>query len=365
MAAKSEAKSALGTVLVTGGCGFIGFHIVKALLKEPGCGPIHVLSRHPNVNIQESVNYHSCDISDSNQVEAAFREIRPNVVFHAASPRDTNTVLKSADFSITNIGGTENLLDSAGRTSTKAFVLTSSTGVYSGRSHLNKDEESPVWQLEDSDASPYEVSKVAAERIVLAASKHTLPTVALRICSSYGERDNQMVPNMLPAVYAKQTNVQFGNNTSFYDFLYAGNAAKAHILAAKALLDPKLACGKVAGEVFNITDGKAVHFWDHARLIWRAAGDKIRLEDVWIIPPGLVMTVTMIVEWLYRIFTLGRVRPIIFNTKTICHFLRPHTFSIDKARERLGYDPVPEWEGGIKRSVQWEVEKQRKEGKHL
>lgn len=348
---------ALGTVIVTGGCGFVGFHIVDALLQEPSCGPIYVLSRAPSTNLHPGVHYLSCDISSAEQVDALFERIKPNVVFHAASPRDTNHLLQAEEFAATNIIGTRNLINSASRVSAKAFVLTSSIAVLAGRSQVNADEESPVWSPKDRDATPYERSKAHAEQIVLAANSTNLPTVALRLGPAYGERDSQMVPNILPALYNKQTHIQLGDNTSLFDLVSVGNAAKAHILAANALLDPERASGKVDGEAFHITDGKPVRFWDNSRLVWRAAGDTTREEDIIVIPAWLAMAVAIVVERAMWILTLGRQRPLVFRKQVISYAVRPWTFNIDKARARLGYHPVPEWEEGIKRSVDWEIAK--------
>ena len=149
----------------------------------------------------------------------------------------------------------------------------------------------------------------------------------------------------------KQTNVQLGNNTAPYDFVYAGNPAKAHILAAKALLNPDRARGTVSGEAFNITDGQATRFWDSAHVIWRAAGDKTRYGNVTVIPAWIALCMAHLTEWFCWIFTLGRVTPIKFNAHAIIHATQQHTYNIDKARKRLGYDPVPDVEGGLQRAV--------------
>jgi sterol-4alpha-carboxylate 3-dehydrogenase (decarboxylating) len=63
MAAVIEAES-LGTVLVIGGCGFLGTNIVKLLLSDPACSSVHVLSRNPTSNLQPGVTYHAGDITN-------------------------------------------------------------------------------------------------------------------------------------------------------------------------------------------------------------------------------------------------------------------------------------------------------------
>lgn len=191
---------------------------------------------------------------------------------------------------------------------------------------------------------------------MLNANSEALRTASLRLCLIYGERDNQFVPGLLGAYYSKQTGVQLGDNKNCLDTVSAENAALAHILAAKALLDPSKAPGKVAGEAFNITDGNSIPFWDLSRLVWNAAGDTTSLKDVKVIPAWLAMTMASTAELVYWTGTLGRKRPKMVNRLVITHCVRNYTYSINKARKQLGYNPVPDLEAGIKRSVEWEIQ---------
>ena len=75
-------------VLVVGGCGFVGFHVVKALLEEGGTWPcVHVMSRDPTpCNQLAGASYHVGDMTSAEQVRTLLDEIRPSTVIHAASP---------------------------------------------------------------------------------------------------------------------------------------------------------------------------------------------------------------------------------------------------------------------------------------
>ena len=216
---------------------------------------------------------------------------------------------------------------------------------------IDADEDAPKCDAPQFRPGHYYRTKAEAERLVLGADQSNLATVSLRLCLTYGERDTSLLPALMEAYHEKNTNVQLGNNTAPYDFVYAGNAAKAHILAAKALLNPDRARGKVRGEAFMITDGKPLRFWDSAHTIWRAAGDKTRYEEVTVIPAWIAMILAHLTEWFCWIFTFGRVVPTKFNANAVIHATQQYTYKIDKARKSLGYDPIPDFEGCLQRAV--------------
>ena len=239
----------------------------------------------------------------------------------------------------------------------RAFVYTSSVSVYAGSEHISLDENQPLWE-EGSGATPYDLSKCTAEKLVLGADCESLSTVALRPCLIYGERDNSMVPGLIGA----PTNVQLGDNKNLIDSISVENAAAVHVLAARALLDPSRAQGKVYGEAFNVTDQNPIPFWNLSRLVWRAAGDNTPLEKVHVIPVWLALIMASIAESLYLVFTFGRQKPASLNKLLVTYCVRSHTYKIDKVKQVLGYSPVPALEAGIERSVAWELRK-RKLGK--
>lgn len=110
-----ESSMVLGTVLVTGGCGFVGSHIVHSLLEEGCSGPIYVVSRHPDKNLQDGPNYRSIDLTNADAIDALLQEIKPKTVIHTASPRASDFSMKDGEFMDTNVNGTKNLLSSAAR----------------------------------------------------------------------------------------------------------------------------------------------------------------------------------------------------------------------------------------------------------
>lgn len=134
-----------GRTLVTGGCGFVGFHIVAALLKEPDCGPITVISRNPTSNLHDGVEYRACDLTDADAVEKVVREVQPRIVFHTASPLSSSQTTTIQEYLDVNVGGTANLLSALRQSSSvQALVYTSSNSVFAGCPHDYLDETQPT-----------------------------------------------------------------------------------------------------------------------------------------------------------------------------------------------------------------------------
>ena len=131
------------SVLVVGGCGFLGHHIVSQLLESRA--QVSVLDFVVNRNRLDSVEYHSADISIKADVDAVLTRVRPQVIIHTASPTALSTDAEL--YYRVNVDGTRNLLECALSIKTvKAFVYTSSaTVVHDSISDLvDADESFPV-----------------------------------------------------------------------------------------------------------------------------------------------------------------------------------------------------------------------------
>lgn len=131
-------------VIITGGCGFVGSHLAEGLAENPNC-QIHVIDLNTARNQVPGVRYYTCDITSSADVKSVFIEVKPQIVFHIASPDPL--VLNPARFRSVNVDGTKNLLHAAKKTnSVKAFVYTStSSAIHDNVSELiDADESLPV-----------------------------------------------------------------------------------------------------------------------------------------------------------------------------------------------------------------------------
>ena len=363
MSTEKPSKS-LGSVLVTGGCGFLGHHIVSQLLESKSnnnARRVSVLDLRTDRNRLPSVSYYDGDITSEAIVGRILEEVKPDVIIHTASPvpfDDSNN--SDALYRKVNIDGTRNLLDLAAKSGcVKAFVYTSSASVVHDTLSdlINADERWPVLRA-PQQREYYSETKGIAEELVLAANRQRgdMLTVAIRPAGIFGEGDVQITMNMLRAYRKGQTKFQLGKNENLFDFTYVGNVAHAHILAAVALLDTygrstrPVEGEKVDGEVFLITNGSPVYFWDFARMIWKAAGDETQPSQVWIIERTFGLALASVFEWVW--WAAGGWTPNL-TRKAVNYSCMTRYYNIDKARRLLGYKPLFELEDSIIRTVQW------------
>lgn len=151
----------LGTVVVVGGCGFLGSHIVSYIARRHPQTRIAVLDLRTNSNRHTSstVSYHDGDITDAAAMQTFFAQIKPDAVIHTASPHFN---LPAAIHDKVNVEGTKILLKASQDAGVKAFVYTSSASViFGGTTELvNANEE---WPLVTGDAQPeyYTTTKVS------------------------------------------------------------------------------------------------------------------------------------------------------------------------------------------------------------
>ena len=361
----SDTKS-LGSVLVIGGCGFLGHHIVRTLLTSYSC-TVSVIDLSVTRNRHANASYHSGDITSLETMTALFSLIRPSVIIHTASPTVTNHS-SPALYEKVNVVGTRTLLSAAASLppgTVKAFIYTSSASVvHDTISPLcNATEDFPVLRA-PAQKDAYNETKGIAEGLVLAANRtHGMLTLAIRPSGIFGEGDVQAVPGIYGAYTRGQTGFQLGDNTNLSDFTYVGNVVHAHILAVIALLNTHalsptipLDHERVDGEAFFITNGSPTPFWDFARAIWALGGDKREPQTgVWVIPKGPGLVIASIIEWIFWIVFLGKRTPNL-TRRVVNYSAMTRYYSIDKARKRLGYEPVVGLEQGLKRSVKWLIE---------
>lgn len=352
----------LGHVLVTGGTGFLGGHIVSLLANRGACSKVTSLDIKPPANPVPGVEYETGDLTDYAAMLSLFQRLKVNAVVHTASPPAMNQKNRELFYKV-NVDGTKTLVRAAQETGVKAFVYTSSASVIHDTVSdlINADESYPLIMHEDQPEY-YTTTKALAEVHVLASNRAPshpkFLTAAIRPSAMFGVGDVQLLPPGLSAYYRGQTKFQIGDNENLFDFTEITNVAHAHHLALAALLatrdrdDAGLATPldneKVDGQAFFITNDAPVYFFDFARMCWAAAGDRTQPSQAWVFSKEMGLLIATLMEWIFYLFRLGKPNLTRQQVKYTC---MTRYYNIDKAKTRLGYRPVVSLDDGIRRGV--------------
>ena len=305
-------------VLVTGGAGFIGSHIVDKLIdSDYEVTVIDDLSTGRLENIRRNtarkdLRFIKGNIRDHDLVKRSVKDV--DVVFHQAA---LVSVFRSVENPFltndVNVTGTLNLLKASADSGVRRFVYASSSSVYGETKTLPKHEG-----LVPLPISPYAVSKMAAEKYCLAFHKvYGLETVCLRYFNVYGPRQiygpysgvisifiNRLLNNEPPIIY--------GDGKQTRDFTHVQDVVQANTLA--------LNITDAVGEVFNVATGVAT-------------------------------TVNELAAMLQGIMDKTCLRPV--HTSPRPGDIRHSYADITKAKKVLGYDPIFSLRDGLAQLVEW------------
>lgn len=310
-------------ILVTGGAGFIGSHLVDRLLTE-GEWRVTVVDdfndfyepeiKRANVapHLQNS-NYKlfKPDIRDKTALETVFAHANFDCIVHLAARAGVRPSLEQPLlYSQTNIEGTVNLLELARQNNVKQFVFGSSSSVYGINAKVPFSEDDPIRQ----PISPYAATKAAGELLCHTYTHlYGMRSVCLRFFTVYGPRQR---PDLAIHKFARLISEGkpipvFGDGTTRRDYTYVDDI----IAGVRAAID----YDKTDYEVVNLGESRTVELRELISLLERELDlpAKINRQPL---QPGDV----------------------------------PQTFAdVTKARRLLGYDPQTQIESGIKRFVEW------------
>ncbi|TVY40142.1 Sterol-4-alpha-carboxylate 3-dehydrogenase,decarboxylating [Lachnellula occidentalis] len=351
MATLTPSTTDLGAVLVVGGCGYLGSHLVQLL--EPHSTSIHVVSRNPTSNLHPFATYHAGDIASYEQISSLLAQIKPQVIFHTASPKYTASEKQLRQ---TNLDGTRNLLKCASESPyVRALVYTGTDSAVVQAPGVKLTEVRAELYTEKSPVNPYAKTKAIADFEVRAANGPELRTAVIRIPGLYGEDDDNCIGSLLSTVKKNQHNIQVGTNKRCFEFVYVESACMAHILAARALLlgGEK---DKVDGEAFFVSDGVSLPYFDFARKIYAFAGHPVQEKDIRVMPYRLILGFAVLGEWLYWAFTFGTIVPDM-RKLGIEYLGGGCEWDISKAKERLGYKPVADQDTVLKQVAESEAKR--------
>ena len=239
--------------LVTGGCGFIGSHIVDKLVELGQ--EVTVIDNHYADNekfyYNEKAQYISQDICNYQMTRVFYTDV--DWVFHcAAESRIGPAIENPLNATNINVTGTCTVLQCAREAGVKAFVYSSTSSGYGNNPYPNVETQP------DDCLNPYSVSEVAAEKLCkLYTEMYGLPTVVLRYFNVYGERaprKGQYAPVI--GIFKRQKEAGepltiVGDGLQRRDFVHVSDVVNANIRAAAAVVDPSC-----YGQMYNIGSGE-------------------------------------------------------------------------------------------------------------
>lgn len=316
-------------VLVTGGAGFIGSHLVERLLGRGDqvaaldnfnsfYDPEIKRRNLASLGGRKGFSLYETDILDLPALEQIFRREKPEAVAHLAAWAGVRPSLEKPQvYSEANVTGTINLLELSRKYSVANFVFASSSSVYGINSKLPFSEDDPI----ATPISPYAATKRAAELIChVYAHNYKIPITCLRLFTVYGPRQRpEMAIHKFTRLICEEKPVPvYGDGTSLRDYTYVDDIIDGMISSLERPFQ---------FEIINLGDSKTVPLSYLITLIEKEAGKKARVEHL---PPQP-----------------GDV---------------PATYAdISKASRLLNYSPRVQIEEGVRRFVRWYLSGQEPE----
>lgn len=304
-------------VLVTGGLGFIGSHLVDALVERGA--RVRVIDNLCNGKAEnigdrlQTIEMLRADIRDLDACTRACRDA--DVVFHLAALGSVPRSLVAPALTLTvNVAGTANIFQAAREAGARRIVYASSSSVYGDAAGAVRTEGG-----EGAPLSPYAASKVMTEKVADTYARcYGFESVGLRFFNVFGPRQDPqgpyaaVVPRFVEAVLGGAQPVIYGDGRQSRDFTFVDNVVGAMLHAATC---PVSACGGA----YNVGCGRGTDLLELLGLICRIAGREVtpRFADS---RPGDV---------------------------------RQSIASIELARRQLGYEPATSIEEGLQRTIAW------------
>ncbi|KAA0175652.1 hypothetical protein FNF27_02734 [Cafeteria roenbergensis] len=344
------------SVMVTGGCGFLGRHIVEALAAS-GVSFIVVFDLAPRdvshvawiADLNKAtpgtkVEFVAGDLKDPESVRAALKGVK--AVVHCASPHPQ--LASDAVLEAVIVDGTRELLTVCADEGVKSFVLTSSASVvFSGTDQPGADETVPI---PSTFRDFYSVCKAQAEKIVCAAGSSPsarVLTAAVRPHGIFGPRDTQAVPGICEVSSTWRGKLVLGDGNNMVDFTYVGNVVHGHILALQRL-HAEATSGKpggkdgsrISGKAFFVTNDEPLPFWSfvaRVKAAMRYPAASVR------IPYRLAHGIATLQEAVAGIVASMRgtkPTPLHLSPQRVAIAGTAHWYKCDRAKAALGYSPV-------------------------
>jgi UDP-glucuronate 4-epimerase len=307
-------------VLVTGGAGFIGSHLVEKLLATGH--QVVILDdfndfyapqiKHANIEgVAGDVAVHHVDLCDGESVRNVFRREKIDAIAHLAARAGVRPSIEQPRlYYDTNVTGTLHLLEAARLTGVRRFVFASSSSVYGASSTIPFSENQHLTQT----LSPYAATKIAGEFLCSTYSHlYGLRVVALRYFTVYGprQRPDLAIHQFAKRIYAGQPIDQFGDGSTRRDYTYIDDVIQGTMAAFK-YNGPRF-------DVFNLGESDTIQLKDLIAAIETALGKKAKINRLPEQPGDMPLTCA----------------------------------DISKARKLLGYNPGTRLSDGLPKFIDW------------
>ena len=255
-------------VLVTGGDGFIGSHLVEQLVQQGA--RVRALAQYNSFNFWGWLEDVTClkdvevvtgDIRDPHCCQELVKSV--DVVFHLAALIPIPYSYRAPDSYVdTNVRGTLNLCQAARAAGVRRFIQTSTSEVYGSARYVPIDESHPL-----TPQSPYSATKIGADAIALSFFySFDFPIVVARPFNTYGPRQSAraVIPTIIAQLAAGAQDVRLGDLSTTRDFTFVEDTCRGFLAIAS------MEGG--AGEVFNIGSNTEISIGDLLTLIGRIMG---------------------------------------------------------------------------------------------
>jgi len=267
-------------ILITGGAGFIAYHLASALLKSSA--EVHLLDNFNNfydpeikrqnvrdLQSQGRAPIHVVDILDREKLRQAFEAIRPDVIVHLAAWAGVRPSIEKPEvYSSVNVTGTINLLELAKEFSIRGFIFGSSSSVYGGSQRVPFSEEDPV----DRPVSPYAATKRAGELLCHTYSHNfSMHITCLRFFTVYGPRQRpEMAIHKFAQLMVEDKEIPvFGAGDSRRDYTYVEDIVSGVLAAIE--VNPRF-------EIFNLGESQTITLMELVEHLENALGKKARIR---------------------------------------------------------------------------------------
>jgi UDP-glucuronate 4-epimerase len=313
-------------ILVTGGAGFIGSHLVEKLLAAGHEVAIlddfndfydPQIKRANTAGFAKDASTHHLDLRDGVAVRNLFHHEKFDTIAHLAARAGVRPSIQHPQlYYDANVGGTLHLLDAACVTGVERFIFASSSSVYGNSKTVPFSEDQHLTQT----LSPYAATKIAAEFLCSTYSHlFRMRVVALRYFTVYGprQRPDLAIHQFTRRIYAGQPIEQFGDGTTRRDYTYIDDVIQGTMAALKyegALFD-----------IFNLGESETIQLKDLIAAIQNALGRKAKINWLPEQPGDMPLTCA----------------------------------DISKARKLLGYNPTTRFSDGLPRFIEWFLQSAR------